>query len=202
VARQALVQALLVSTTDAAEVDEEQIRAAYEHALARFERPERRASVHVLARVPKQATPEAEQAARELVTQLIGPLRDAADLDAFAGEARGRATPQLQVVAERIPAIDRHAGFARPYLDALFSLSEPGVVGQPVRTDYGWHAIRVTEIIPSERMPYDKAAEQLRAELLLRRRTKLVDELIGGARKQYGVEIPSTVGQTLAKLQL
>jgi parvulin-like peptidyl-prolyl isomerase len=97
--------------------------------------------------------------------------------------------------------VDRGAPFVKPYLAALFSLSAPGVVLEPVRTIFGWHAIRVTEIVPAESVPYEKAAEQLRGELLLARRQARVETLIAELRKVYPVQVSDHAAQAMASLR-
>jgi peptidyl-prolyl cis-trans isomerase C len=106
------------------------------------------------------------------------------------------------VAAEKIPPIAADSAFVKPYLEALFSLRAPGVVAQPVRTIYGWHAVRVTEVLAAETVPYEKAEQSLREELLLSRRQERVQRLIERLRADYGVQIPDNVGQTLARVEL
>jgi hypothetical protein len=202
VARQALVQALLEAEASSVVVNEAEIRPAYEKALARFERPERRASVHVLAKLPNNASPEADAAAKAFALRALPSLAQSQDLDRFIAQQRELKAEQFSVIAERLPAVDTHAALVEPYLTALFSLTQPGVVPQPIRTSYGWHAIRVTEILPKQSTPYDKAAEVLRAEILLARREQRVHQLIDRLRGQYGVQIPKNAGETLAHLEL
>ena len=202
VATQARVQALLEAEADAVRVSDAEIRAAYERSKDRFEKPERRASVHVLAKLPKDASAEADAAARAFIERVIPELRDARDLDAFKQQQAARSTPEFKVVSERLPAVGRHERLVEPFLAALFSVAGPSVVPEPVRTSYGWHAIRVTEILPAVSTPYDKAAEQLRAELLTQKRKARIDELIAQLRQNYGVQIDDHAAQTLAALAL
>jgi peptidyl-prolyl cis-trans isomerase C len=201
VARKARVQALLDAEAAAVVVSDEDIRTAYEKQKGRFEKSERRASVHVLAQLPRTSpSPEADAAAKAFIQGVIREMRDATDLDAFCKQQSSRSTAQFQVTCEKIPAVDHGAPFVKPYLDALFSTLAPGMVLEPVRTVFGWHALRVTEILPAESTPYDKAAEQLRAELLTERRKARVDALLVELRKTYGVQIADNAAATLASL--
>jgi parvulin-like peptidyl-prolyl isomerase len=202
VARQALVQALLQAEANAVVVSDSEIKAAYEKTLARFERPERRASVHVLAKLPKNPSPAADAAAKEFVLGVLPQLAATEDLDGFMLQQRALKSEQFSVVAERLPAVDTHAALVESYLTAMFSLAQPGTVPQPIRTVYGWHAIRVTQILPKESTPYDTAAVMLRAELLLDRRQHRVQQLIDHLRGQYGVQIPKNAGEALAHIEL
>jgi peptidyl-prolyl cis-trans isomerase C len=202
VAQKARVQALLDAEAAAVPLSDAEIRAAYEKSKSRFEKAERRASVHVLAGLPRvNPSPEAEAAAKAFIQDVIGQMRTTSDLDAFCQQQAKRSTAQFSVACEKIPAVDRASPFVKPYLDALFSTPAPGMVPEPVRTVFGWHAIRVTEILPAESVPYEKAAEQLRGELLTERRKARVDALIAELRKAYAVQIADNAAATLAGLE-
>jgi hypothetical protein len=201
VARKARVQALLDAEANAVVIGDDDIRAAYEKNKARFEKAERRASVHVLAQLPRNgASPDVDAAAKAFIAKVIAEMHATTDLDDFCGHQSSRSTPQFHVTCEKIPAVDRAAPFVKPYLDALFTPLAPGMVLEPVRTVFGWHAIRVTEILPAESMPYDKAAEQLRSELLVERRKARIDGLIAELRKAYAVKIADNAVQNMASL--
>jgi parvulin-like peptidyl-prolyl isomerase len=202
VARQASVQSLLQSVTDAANASDEQLRAAYDRAKSRFEQPERRVTVHVLAKLPKNATAEADAAARAFAAQMIDRLAQVSDYKAFAASLKRETSSGFKIVFERLPAMHRQSNLVQSFLDAMFELQEPGVVRRPVRTTFGWHAIRVLEIRPSTSTSYEEAAEQLRAELVLERKKQLVDELLAAARKENRFELGADLRQTLAKLEL
>jgi hypothetical protein len=60
----------------------------------------------------------------------------------------------------------------------------------------------VTEVLAAETVPYEKAEQSLREELLLSRRQERVQRLIERLRADYGVQIPDNVGQTLARVEL
>lgn len=201
VALQAGAQALLESVADSAVISDQELRAAYEKSRARFERPERRAAVHVLAKLPSKPNAEDEAAARAFAADIIDELAAAEDLEAFLKRAREQKRPEFEVVAETLPAVSRDSNFVEPFLDALFGASEAGVLREPVRTSFGWHAIRLTEIIAPEKTPYSEALATLRAELLLERQMQLVEDLLERARKEHGVSVSQSAANTLAALE-
>jgi hypothetical protein len=201
VGRQALVQALLVAEAESVHISDDDVRRAYEQQKARFDRPERRASVHVLAKLPKQPTAEAEAEAKAFATRMLGELAVAPDPQKFIEGVHAAGGEPFQVVAEKLPLEPHDGDLVKPFLDALFSVAKPGVLAEPVRTSFGWHAVRVTEIIPAEVTPYESAAPGLRGELLLARRQQSVQQLIEQLRRNYGVEIPAGVDQSLASLE-
>jgi hypothetical protein len=201
VTRQAQVQALLESVTGTVSIGDEDIAEAYEKARARFEVPERRVVVHVLAVLPDQANASADAAARAFASSMIGQLERAPDVAAFLASQRGKKTAEFEVRAESLPPLSLDSNIVPEFLEATFGLREPGVVRQPVKTRFGWHAIRLLEIQPASITPYAEAAAQLRAELTLARKKELVETLIGSLRKQHRVEMSDGLRETLAKIE-
>jgi peptidyl-prolyl cis-trans isomerase D len=200
VASQALVQALLESEVASVRVPESEVAASYRQQANRFRPGERRGSVHVLTRLPKDPSPELETRARALVRQLGAELAAAPDVDAFVAAHAGRVMSGIELVAERIPAVDRAANLAPSYMDGLFALERPGDVSKPVRTNYGWHAIRLLTLERSPATSYEDARATIEAELLLKARTEHVARLIEGLRAGQHVEISADVGATLAAI--
>ena len=202
VARQARVQALLEAVTSSVVIGDEQIAQAYEKATARFEVPERRVVVHILAMLPKEPTSAADAAAHAFATDMIKRLASADDVQAVLASARENKASEFEVTAESLPPLGRDAGIVPAFLEAMFGLPAPGVVPKPVKTPYGWHAVRVMEIQPAAVTPYDEAAEQLRAELALARKNEIVEELIETARDRHGVVLAKDLREALAKIEL
>lgn len=59
-----------------------------------------------------------------------------------------------------------------PVLNAVFSM-KAGAVSEPVRNKSGFHILKVEEIQPRERLPYEKAKDQIRGQLERERRSLL-----------------------------
>jgi parvulin-like peptidyl-prolyl cis-trans isomerase-like protein len=201
VGEQAAVQALLQAVTDTVRVSDEEIKRAYQAQLARFEIPELRACVHVLARLAKDASAEDEAAAKAFALAAVKELRDAGDLEAYLRAKAKETAPQFKVVVERLSPMHAHDAIEQPFLDALFSLSGPGVVPQPVHTSYGWHAIRLLAIVPAAHTPYDVAAATLRDEMLVARRSEHIKALIDGLRANYHARIDEHAVGMLARFE-
>ena len=179
---QALVQALLVREVEAAvpesSVTVEEIATAYEAQRARFRRPERRASVHVLARVPPGAEASVDARARDVVVRAIAAIRASADHQAAALAWQPPEGLAFEIRQEQVPAISRDADAAEPYKAALFAARGPGLWPEPVRTVYGWHAIVITQIEPARSDSLEDASPELRREIAIRRRAVRLEELI------------------------
>ncbi len=66
-----------------------------------------------------------------------------------------------------------------PVLNAVFSM-KAGAVSEPVRNKSGFHILKVEEVQPKERLPYEKAKDQIRGQLERERRS-----LLNEKEKQY-----------------
>ncbi len=72
---------------------------------------------------------------------------------------------------------------------AVFSLKK-GELSRPVRTEYGYHLIQVTDIIPAQQIPYDQVKEKIRSALLASRQTATWDAWLESMERELGVTLP------------
>ncbi|MCC7277577.1 MAG: SurA N-terminal domain-containing protein [Chromatiaceae bacterium] len=149
------------ATLDAGQpVDEEALRRLYEDERERFREPEQRRARHILVTLAAgaDATAEAEAKARiEAIQVRLAAGEDFATLARELSQDPGSA-PQggdLGLFGQGVmdPAFEQ----------AAFSL-ETGATSEPVRSQFGYHLIQVTEIQPETLKAFEEVREQLRAE--------------------------------------
>jgi hypothetical protein len=205
-ARRAAVQAFLEVHVERAiapgAVPADAVAARYERDRARFERPERRRSTHVLARLEPDAPPEAHAAADRWIRRAIERLQAADDVVAAAHaleeeDVEGRS---FRIRAEDIPATPRDAPFVREYLDALFAAPGTGVIPSPVPSRFGLHAIVVTEIVPAFTPPRDEVEGAIREELATELRAARLDALASELASRAPIQLDeASVRRLLAR---
>ena len=203
-AQRAAVRAWLTAEVEHAvpesSITDQDVAATYVAQRARFTHPEARTAVHVLLPLAADAD-EARVAAAQRLTarvvaefQAVGPdavlARYSADPSAVSGA--------FHVTAERVPELVRGGAFDPAFLDAVFALRAPGVVPAPVRTQFGWHAIALTEIRPDASLPLDRAYAIVRQELLAERRGALFGSLVARLAARTP---PLADGQLAARLE-
>lgn len=130
--------------------DEEFLRTLYEQEKkARFKSPERRKARHILIREDDDTDAEA---ARAEVQALADQLQQ--DGVSFADLARERSDDQG--TAEDGGSLDwvTRGSMVAPFEEVLFEL-ETGSVSNPVKTEFGWHLIKLEEVEPAEIKPFD-----------------------------------------------
>ena len=199
--RQALVQALLISDVEGQVVPEAAVREAFNKQAERFSTPERRASVHVLAVVKPGDDRATREAAYAFIEEMI-PLLRVEEFSKVAQRAKELGAGQrFEVKAEKVPAVSVDGNLVRPYMDALFSLSAPGVVPEPVETRFGFHAVYVTDIQPATSKAYADVRDMLREEITLARRKTAADELLRAIAERTQTKIHDDALPDLAKVE-
>jgi hypothetical protein len=175
VAERARVQALLDMEAAANIATEAELREAYQKDV-RFHLPEHRMSMHVLARLSAQASDAEVAAARAVAMKAIADLRS---MEIPAIEARYNGTIDgVAVKTELLPPMHRESAFAKPFIEAVFSIPAAGVVSEPARTKHGWHAVRVIDIAAARDAPYELAEKVLRSELTTKKQAEAVSSLL------------------------
>ncbi len=144
-----------VAATEA--VSDADLHAAYEKHLSEFVAPERREASHIL--IPFGKDPQAALAQAEHILKLA---RSGANFGALArkysqdpGSARNGGS---------LGWMER-SGFVKPFADALFAIPKVGDIVGPVKTQYGYHIIRLDGIEPGHTKTFEEAKPALAAEL-------------------------------------
>jgi peptidyl-prolyl cis-trans isomerase D len=168
---------------DEIEVSDADLQAAYDARIDLYRTPEQRRLEQLLA--PDEAT-----------------IRRAAELAAGGQTFTQIAESLKDAKVERSEVGPLAAGDLPESLDkAAFALAQ-GAVSAPVQSPFGWHLLRVEEVVPEKVRALDAVADELRRELSLEQATnqlpdfatRLDDELAAGtaleaAGEKQGIEV-------------
>lgn len=141
------------------EVSEEAIASLYDEDRAAALKTEQRDSSHILLQINDERDEAAALAEIEALAQRLAAGEDFAELAQAVSEDPGSA-PQggdLGPVGEGI--------FDPAFEDALWSLEEPGQISGPVKSAFGYHLIRLNEIVVPEYPSLEEQREQLVARI-------------------------------------
>jgi peptidyl-prolyl cis-trans isomerase D len=141
---------------------EDELRALYEQRSSLYNMPEQVRARHILLSLGDEASAEeaaaVELRAREILTQ----IREGADFAALASELSEDAGSKVNggdlgffARGQMVPEFD----------DAAFSL-EPGTVGEPVKTEYGYHIILVEEHREAQQRSFEDVRDEIASELM------------------------------------
>ena len=73
--------------------------------------------------------------------------------------------------------------------EAAFALKEPGEISEPIKSDFGWHIIKLEEKKPSAVTPYDEIKPQIEQYLSNEKKAEKYQEELEALKKEYKVEI-------------
>ena len=140
--------------------------AYYKEHPAEFEKPKRLHAAHVLVRVPPVGGSEAEAKARAKVEDVIKRAQAGED---FAKLARANSEDTGTA------AQGGDLGFVGPgevvpqFEEALFRLKKGEITPTPVRTPFGYHAIKLMDVQEGGKSPYKDVAATIKEKLLTER---------------------------------
>ena len=151
----------------------EEIEAYYEKNRESYARPERVRARHILVLVDREAPQEKDAEAKAKIDEAAEQIREGKDFaevaiaisqDGSAGDGgdlgwftRGRMVPEFE--------------------QAVFDL-QPGQVSEPVRTDFGWHLVKLEEHADADVTPLTEVEDDIRHTLALDKARPKVQELL------------------------
>jgi peptidyl-prolyl cis-trans isomerase D len=144
------------------EVSDADLRAAYEKDKSRLEVPEKRHARHILI------TGKDDAAALALAQQVLAQVKSGKDFGELAKQYSQ--DPGSAQNGGDLGWAERNT-FVKPFADALFAM-KPGEIAGPVKTQYGYHVIRLDEIQAGKAKSFEEARSELEAQV---RRTHATD---------------------------
>lgn len=173
-------------------IDAGRLREFYEGNADRFGVPEERRASHILIRVPDAASESEAAAAEKKIGEIAAELRNNPERFAEIAERES----QDPGSASRGGDLGFFGpGAMVPEFEEVVFAAEAGSISEPVRTDFGFHLIRVTEIKPSSVRPFDEVrdeiAEQLREQEIARRMPVLAEQFANTVYEQPDSLVPA-----------
>jgi peptidyl-prolyl cis-trans isomerase D len=154
--------------------DETTLRKRYEEEKARFVDPDQRLASHIL--ITAGSDPAAQKAAEEKAAKLAAEARQPnADFAALA-RANSQDTGSKEVGGD-LGWVERGM-MVKPFEDALFAGKVGEVIG-PVKSEFGYHVIKLREVKGGNGKPFEQVRDQLAAEQLKSDSDKAYSELSG-----------------------
>lgn len=142
--------------------DAEEVKKFYEANKSRFvQREERRAS-HILLTVKPDATEAEKKAVEEKAKALADEVRKKPA--SFADVAKKQSQDPGSAVQGGDLGFFARGAMVKPFEEAAFGAKKDEIVG-PVKSDFGWHVIRVTDIRPEKGKSLAEATPEIEAEL-------------------------------------
>lgn len=148
------------------------VREFYDQHPERYKQPERVRARHLLLRVPPDASEEQLAGVRARADAALARIQAGEDFAAVAGELSEDPGSKAQggdlgffARGQMVPAFE----------EVAFAL-EPGKTSEVVKTDFGFHVIRVEERKAAEERSFDDAAREIAEELVREERGRALVE--------------------------
>lgn len=142
-------------------VSEEQVKAFYEQNKAdRFTTPEKVEASHILIKVAEDADEAVVETARKEAEAVYEKASKGEDFAELAKEfSQGPSGPSGGYLG-----LFERQSMVKPFGDAAFAMNA-GEISKPVKTQFGWHVIKVMAKHQAKVEPFEDAAETIRNEL-------------------------------------
>ena len=144
-------------------ISEDQVREYYDDHPQEYEKAKTVQARHILFKVGNDEPPEKADAVRTSALDILEKIRNGAD---FAETARKYSEGPSKDDGGYLGTFKKE-DMVSPFADKAFSMEE-GEVSDPVRTQFGWHIIKVEKVNPAATVTLKEAESAIR--------TKLADE--------------------------
>lgn len=148
---------------DAVDVNEEDVVAEYESGLnsGRYQTPELRSARHILIGLDENASEDVVEAKRQEALAVVERLKAGKDFATLAKELS--ADPGSASKGGNLGEVVR--GVMVPAFENAVYSQALNEVGQPVKTRFGFHIIRVDDVKQAQKKPLDQVRDEIKTTL-------------------------------------
>jgi len=141
-------------------LSEDDIRDYYESNLDEFNIPKTVEARHILIKADQDAKAEQDESARKKAEEIFKLAKEGQD---FAELARKYSEGPTKAKGGYLGTFRREE-MVKPFSDKAFSMNA-GDISEPVRTDFGWHIIKVEKVNPAKTLSLGEAEADIRKKL-------------------------------------
>jgi peptidyl-prolyl cis-trans isomerase D len=141
-------------------VDAEESQDYYDTHKEEFSTPKTVEARHILIKVDRNADAGTVEAAKAKALDILEKAREGTD---FAELAKQYSEGPTKVKGGHLGSF-KHEDMVKPFSDKAFSMS-PGEISDLVRTQFGWHIIKVEKINEASTLSFDKAKPDIQKKI-------------------------------------
>ena len=156
-----LIEQAYLDQRIAAAVTDEAVKARYQATAKDFKAEDEVRARHILLKTEKEAK------------AIIAELDGGADFAALAGQ---KSTGPSKAQGGDLGYFTRER-MVKPFADAVFALETGGYTPEPVKSQFGWHVIKLEERRKTQRPAFEKQEESLRDAMAQEVITRIFTEL-------------------------
>lgn len=168
----------------AQKVTDEDVKAYYDKRTDEFVHPEQLHARHILVQVAQDAPKDVQDKAEAAIRSIHAEVKKGD----FAAVAKKRSQdPGTAPNGGDLPWFSRGM-MVKPFEDAVFAL-KPGQISEPVRTQYGWHVIKLEASRPAGKVPFDDVKGQIKRRLAEEKASEKVNEILDQSMDQIAAGV-------------
>jgi peptidyl-prolyl cis-trans isomerase D len=156
------------------QVTDAEVTEYYNKNLKAYTTPEQRTTSHILINVARDAKPAEQAAAKAKAEAVLAEVRK--NPTNFAEIAKAQSQDQGSAQAGGDLGVVEKGTFVAPVEDAIYALKE-GEVSGVVQSEFGYHIIKLTSLVPAAQKPLEAAKEEIAADLKQQKMTKRYSEM-------------------------
>jgi len=169
----------------AQKIPDEEVKKQYEANIDTFKHPAQVRARHILLLVPASAPQEAADKTLNEIKGIQAQLKKGANFEALAKKLSQ--DPGSATKGGELPWFAQGA-MVKPFEDAAMAL-KPGQISEPVRTQYGWHLIKVEAIRPAGKVPFEEAAGEIKKRLAEEKASEKINEILDQSMDQIAAGV-------------
>jgi peptidyl-prolyl cis-trans isomerase C len=168
-------------------------RERYETDPEKYQQPERVKVSHILIKTEGRSEQEAQQLAEEIRELVLKGKQPFAELALEYSE-----DTSVQQNQGNLGFISK-GNTVRPFEEAAFSLQKPGEISPVVKSEFGFHVLRLEERQPAQQQPFAKVKDRLMREARETYLKNVVQTHLTQIRTAEGIEMNTEALQALKK---
>jgi len=141
-------------------LSDEEVREYYDENLEEFKIPKTVEARHILLKVNRDADPETVKKTKDRALHILKLAKDGKD---FAELAKQYSEGPTRDKGGYLGKFKKEA-MVKPFADVAFSL-KAGEISEPVRTQFGWHLIKVEKVNEASITSFDDAKKDIQKKL-------------------------------------
>ena len=184
-------------------VSDEDAKKNYDANVDSFKHPAQLQAQHILLLVPPSAPKELADKALAQIKDIQAQLKKGASFEALA--KKHSQDPVSASKGGELPWFSQGA-MVRPFEEAAMAL-KTGQVSEPVRTQFGWHLIKLVGNRPAGTVPFDQVKDELKKRLAEEKASEKSNEILDQSMDQIAAgvklaKIAQGLGLTVRKSEL
>ena len=153
------------------EITDEEIQDQYENNLEKFKTQKTVGARHILIKLDQNSNPETVEQKRKATFDILKLAREGMD---FAKLAKQYSECPSKDRGGYLGEFKKNA-MVKPFAEKAFQM-KAGEISEPVRTQFGWHIIKVEKINEEKTVSFKEARDNIRNKLVKEKATNLAYE--------------------------